>query len=109
MSPLGETCPPRPRGGGSTMPPFRGPSRQPRRVPAPDRPVMCLRMVLTWQPAPTACLAIWLAYHMSDIRGRRCFSALRWRGSVETVEDDEPEQRQRRMDRGGLTPPPAVS
>ena len=50
-------------------------SRQPRRVTAPDRPVMCLRMVSAWQPAATGCLASWLAYHTLDIRGRRCFSA----------------------------------
>ena len=55
--------------------PAHVPSRQPRASRGPGRPVMCLRMVLAWQPAATACLASCRAYHTSDIRGRCCFSA----------------------------------
>ena len=63
VSPLGTARPTRPIGGGSIMPPSRGPSHQPPRVTAPGRPVMYLRMVLAWQPAATACRA----NHTSDI------------------------------------------
>ena len=74
---LGRGCLPDPTDGGSTtvIPSPQCPSRQPRRVTAPGRPVMCLRMVLAWQPAAISCLAICRAYHTLDICGRRCFNA----------------------------------
>ena len=78
---LGRGCLPDPTDGGSTtvVPSPQCPSRQPRRVMALDLPVLCLRMVLAWQPAATACLASCRAYHTSDIRGRRLTSRIRLR------------------------------
>ena len=60
-SSAGDACPTRPTAAQPrSSPPC--PSRQPRRVTVPDRPVMCLRMVSAWQPAATACLASCRAY-----------------------------------------------
>ena len=65
------------------------PSRQPPRVTAPGRPVMCLRMVLAWQPAAISCLGNYIPKCRNLVRRAVFHAGNAEHGQADQVSNDD--------------------